>query len=185
MRMVAWTVISVLFTTACVTETDFVPVKQPDLVRASHDVLAERPTEVRTPKGVVEVDGTTQMRLHGSQTDFVINEARRCWAPSPTRTVTPFDAPCTLTEPNTFEISHRYERADGDAWASALLGTLVVGGISTLIASNFVCLSDANCNYYAKAAIVTTDVVLGAAALTLGIVVVVGFAKAIHHGMNN
>lgn len=185
MRIVVWIAIGVVCTTGCVTETDFVPVKQPELVRASHDVLAERPTSVRTQAGAVEVDNTTEMRLHGSQTDFVVNEARRCWAPSPTRTFTPFDVPCTLTQPNSFEISRRHLRADGDAWASALLGTLVVGGISSLVASNFVCLSDPNCQYYAKAALVTTDVVLCTAALTLGVFVVIGFAKAVHHGMNN
>lgn len=183
--MVRSTLVAVVVVTGCVAQTDFVGVQQPDLVRASHEVLASKPTDLHTPTGTVHVDDTTQMRLHGSQTDFVINEARRCWTPSPTRTFTPFDVPCTLTQPNVFEISRQRMRPDWDAWAVAGLGTLVVGGIATLVAANFVCLSDPNCQYGAKAALVTTDVVLGVAAVTLGVLGVVGFAKAVFHGLNN
>lgn len=165
-------------TTGCVTSFDFVPVAQPELARAGHDLVSADRATVHTARGDEKVDSKTTFKVDttsGLHTGpWPLREtAMDCWS----------NSDCKLTQPGTYTVSKPHRRVDGDKVTSYVVGTVVVAAVAGLVAEHFVCFSDATCQDAARAGLIATDVALGVVA-----VAVVGagmFMVAVMKGLNN
>ncbi len=168
----------VLFaTTGCVTSFDFVPVAQPDLARAGHELVDAEHATVRTAHGDVKVDANSSFKHRADGVEKgpwpLRQTALDCWG----------STDCKLTEPGDYTISVAHQRVDGGKVTEVVVGTLVVAGLSGLVAEHFVCFSDPRCQDMARSALIATDVVLGVTALA--VLGASAFVYAVMKGLNN
>ncbi len=165
-------------TTGCVTSFDFVPVAQPELARAGHELVNADRATVHTARGDEKVDSKTLFKLDttsGLHTGPwpLRDTALDCWS----------NSDCKLAQQGAYAVSKPHRRVDGDTVTSYVVGSVVVAAVAGLVAEHFVCFSDSTCQDTARTGLIVTDVALGVTAVA--VVGAAAFMLAVMKGLNN